>query len=101
RSTEAVEVAIAAAQPEPRIHDVVEERAERVAEADVQPVLEVRPQLAQLEKDLIVRDFSAPDVDLVLDPGDVAADVEVESAEQAYLHAAEQVDAVEIGVVHV
>ena len=58
------------------IDHVVEDRAEGEAEADVHRVLEVRTELAPPKQDVFVGDLSEGNEDLVLDPGDVAPDVE-------------------------
>src|SRR5262245_54870330 len=74
------------AQIKPRIHHVIEDRSERVADAEVHEVAVARSALALADEHLFVAQVLETQVDLIVNAAQITAEVDVESAEHAHAH---------------
>src|SRR5467141_1028840 len=80
----------AAGPPEPRVHNVVEDRAEAVAEAELDEVIVGRLELTTAEQPLLIAQVPAREVELVAEKGDLPERKERESLEQPQIEGVEE-----------
>src|ERR1700736_5582501 len=91
----------AAGPPEPRVHDVVEDRAEAVAEAELDEVIVRRLELTPADQSLLIAQIPAREVELVAEKGDLSERKEGESLEQAEIEGVEENDVLFREIIHV
>src|SRR5882672_9210284 len=80
----------AAGPTEPRVHDVVEDRAEAVAEAKLDEVIVRRLELAPAEQPRLIAQISTGQVELVAEKRDLPERKERESLEQTQIEGVEE-----------